>query len=564
MRITLVGLNARYTHSCLALFYVRNELLRRNAFGDVRIRQFTINDSYYELLLQLSAASSDYYFFSASIWNDELISKLAADLLSILPNCRCVVGGPQAEVVRGRCPSSRLASVSGEIETVEPEFYLDLQHRELKPVYSCGGGLKDFSSPYLPADFAMHLQNRHIYFETSRGCPFSCSYCLSAAKKGVFHKSLEQVQNELADILKWNPAVVRFVDRTFNDDVGRALAIWEFLAEFDVDTVFHFEMSPDRISEGMFAFLEELPAGRFQFEMGIQSTNGATLEAIRRPMDVAAAAANIRRLRARENMHLHVDLILGLPCETESSYIDSFRDVFAMEPHYIQMGLLKMLPNTPLRAKAADYGYCYSSSAPYPVLANSWLDHSQMSRLYWFGECVERFVNNRYFVSLWEYLRGRGEDMGDFFQDLLQLCHQNSFFQRAPTQEYLCRILTESAKSRRDGAFILEILRYDWLRCGHRFLPVFLDVGDCHSSKTIRSTLFSSDKEGLVSDTCGGERAYCLKKGFFSEFSPELLEFKGYPATAGRNFLCFVPAREKGLFRFTRVRLFSLAETGRR
>ncbi len=566
MRITLVGLNARYTHSCLALFYVRNELLRRNALWDVQIRQFTINDPYYELLLQLTSSASDYYFFSASIWNDELVSKLVTDLLSIMPTCRCVVGGPQAEIVRGRSAGSRMASVTGEIESVDPLFYQDIEDKTLKPTYTTStgsGGLKDFSSPYRPSDYALHLRNRHIYYETSRGCPFSCSYCLSAAKKGVFHKSLDTVRQELGDILAWKPAVVRFVDRTFNDDLGRALAIWEFLAGRDVDTVFHFEMSPDRINEEMFAFLQGLPVGKFQFEMGVQSTHAATLAAIRRPMDVQAATENIRRLRALENIHLHVDLILGLPCETESSFLDSFRHVFAMEPHYIQMGLLKILPHTPLCASAADYGYCYSAAAPYPVLANSWLDHSDMSRLYWFCECVERFVNNRYFVSVWQYLRGKNEDMGEFFLGLLQFCLQQSFFQRAPTQEYLCRLLAAWTTPRTDGLFILEALRYDWLRCGHRYLPAFFGVGEEQSSKTLRSLIFSCEKKGLVNDTCNDERAYCMKKGFFCEFSREFLNFRGYPAAGDRNFLCFVPAREEGLYRFVKTELFSLAEPGR-
>ncbi|HKJ65191.1 MAG TPA: DUF4080 domain-containing protein [Desulfopila sp.] len=563
MRITLVGLNARYTHSCLALFYVRNELLQRNALWDVRIQQFTINDSYYELLLQLTVSASDYYFFSASIWNDELVTKLVTDLLAVMPSSRCVVGGPQAEVVGERYTGSRMATVTGDIESVEPQFYQDLMARQLKPVYVGCGGLKDFSSPYHSSDYTLHLQNRQIYYETSRGCPFSCSYCLSAAGKGVFHKSLDMVRRELGDILEWNPAVVRFVDRTFNDDQGRAVAIWDFLVDSDVDTVFHFEMSPDRISEEMFAFLHDLPVGKFQFEMGIQSTHAPTLAAIRRPVDLKAEAENIRRLRALGNIHLHVDLILGLPFETESSFIGSFRHVFAMEPHYIQMGLLKILPNTPICAAAADFGYNYSSTAPYPVLANSWLDHSDMSRLYWFGECVERFVNNRYFVSLWDYLRGQGGDIGEFFQGLLQICMQQDFFQRAPTQEYLCRLMSEWTQARTDAAFIQEILRYDWLRCGHRYLPAFLDVGQEKSSKTLRSLVFNCEKKGLVKDTCRGERAYCMKKGFFCEFSCEFLSFRGYPVAGDRNFLCFVPAREEGLFRFVKTELFSLEKSGK-
>ncbi len=562
MKYALIGLNARYTHSCLALFYVRHELERYSRDSTIAIRQFTINDPYYELLLQLSTLQADYYFFSAAIWNSDLIVRLIDDLLRIDAPLCCVVGGPQAEIVGKAVGRRRLAVVSGAIERIDLEFYHDLGRKSLKEKYAATRQGRDFPFPYVDADFHDHLQNRHIYYETSRGCPFSCTYCLSSAQQGVYQKDIATIKEELSRILRWNPAVVRFVDRTFNADKEKTVAIWRFLAEQHCETTFHFEMSPDRFSEDMLVLLEQLPPGRFQFEIGIQSSNRETLAAIRREVDLQEAHRTIRRLSRMGNIHLHVDLILGLPFETESTFLSSFRDVFAMEPHYIQMGLLKILPHTHICHFADDYGYRYSSSPPYSVLANTWLDHRSMREMYWFCECVEKFLNTRYFVSLWWYFRKIDIDIGGFFQDLVEVCNRNSFFRRAPTQDLLCAMILGCVEKRHDRKLILELLRYDWLRCGHRFLAERLTYASEESSASIKKKLFRRlqqvDAVGSVNDA---EKLFFLKKGFFVEFSRQCLEELGYQVSSGRLFLGFVPEKEAGLHRFCRVALFPLAVT---
>ncbi len=334
MRIKLVGVNARYTHSCLALFYIRNELEKYLPEARVEILQFTINDPYYENLLTMSEGDPDAIFFSTAIWNSERVEPLIRDLGRSLSDCLLVVGGPQAEVIGTRLEEGSCSRVIGEIEGVGEAFYRDLWKKELRAVYTSRqedsereGG---FSNPYRDGDFKNHLKNRYIYYESSRGCPFSCTYCLSAKDRRNYHKPLEQVKKELHHILSHQPKVVRFVDRTFNDKPQRALAIWKFLYEQKSTTLFHFEISPDRFTEEMFALLEKIPLGLFQFEIGIQSTHGETLKAIRRSIDPVMAHDTIVRLAAPANIHLHVDLILGLPHETASSFRDSFRHVYAM------------------------------------------------------------------------------------------------------------------------------------------------------------------------------------------------------------------------------------------
>ncbi len=404
------------------------------------------------------------------------------------------------------------------------------------------------------AIFMDHLRNRHIYYESSRGCPFSCSYCLSAAEKGVYHKEMAVVEEELRQILRHRPKVVRFIDRTFNDRPDRALAIWRFLAAEGGDTLFHFEMAPDRFTEEMFIFLPTLPPGRFQFELGIQSTNPATLRAVNRRVDPSRRGSTVARLAAMGNIHLHVDLILGLPFETKETFAESFRAVFAMGAHYIQMGLLKILPNTPICSDSEEFAYRRCNEPPYAVLANRWMDHPSLGELYWFSEAVEKFVNNRYFVTLWRYLRRRRENGFVFFQRLLVLCHERGFFQLAATQELMCILLMQLAAERDDGKLIIELLRYDWLRCGFRFLPDCLQKTPfLEQPEVTRSTLYQRLPEELPGVYSRANRNHFFRKSYFLPVSPEALSEIGLTTEIGSPCLCILAEKESGLFGFNKT-----------
>lgn len=559
-QIKIVGLNARFTHSCLALFYVRNELAENCPEMAAELYQFTINDNYYEMVIRLSAGNPRYIFFSAAIWNSSLVERLTRDLRICLPQCRVVIGGPQASVLGDRLGADNCTVVIGEIEAVGRKFYTDLTEGSLQPRYT-GSFFKmagrSFAYPYRESDFHSHLRNRHIYYESSRGCPFSCSYCLSAAEKGIYHKNLAVVEEELGDILRHRPKVVRFIDRTFNDRPDRALAIWQFLAIEGGDTLFHFEMAPDRFTEEMFAFLATVQPGRFQFELGIQSTNPSTLEAVKRRVDPLEAHRTVSRLAGFDTIHLHVDLILGLPHETRTSFANSFRDVFAMGAHYIQMGLLKILPDTPICHGAGEDGYQHSSEPPYAVFASKWLDHATLCELYWFSECVEKFFNNRYFVSLWRYLRSRQEDSFAFFEQLLGLCHGRGFFQLAATQELMCSLLVALIDGRDDRKLITELLRYDWLRCGFRFLPDCLKVEEAmEQPESIRSALYQSLPEELAGVYGRANRNQFFRKSFFTGISPETLIRIGLAGSSAEPILCVLAERDDSLFGFNKVVVF--------
>ena len=555
--VKLVGINGRYIHSCLALFYLRNELEKYCPDWTIDLLQLTINDNYFESLLRMSAGKPKYIFFSAAIWNSELVEKYTRDLAICLPDCRVVIGGPQASVLCKKLETSDCSVVLGAIEAVDQQFYRDLENDTLKTRYEAHFFKKSnrgFDAPYRAADFDTHLTNRHIYYESSRGCFFGCSYCQSAVEKGVYHKPLDMVKREIRDIIVHQPKIVRFIDRTFNDLPERALLIWEFLLKEGGDTLFHFEMAPDRFTEEMFDFLKQVGSGKFQFEIGIQSTNSATLEAVNRPVDPEIVHNTVQKLAGLGTIHLHVDLILGLPYETANTFAKSFEDVFFMGANYIQMGLLKILPETPLCYSAIDYEYTHSLIPPYSVLETHWMDYETIQDLYWFSECVEKFMNNRYFVLLWDYLRRAGEDIYSFFRTLLDHCLENRFFSYAATHELMSEKLIEIVKNRPDKDFIKELLRVDWLRCNHRFLLPCLMPEDCfeqpQDTKNNLVKILPQELEGVFSKK---SRSRFFRKSYFLRISKKASEEIGLHVENDQPILCFLSDRDDTLHSYSKM-----------
>lgn len=479
----LVSINCRFSHSCLAQFYLRNALQENLKGATVLLSQCTINDPYYKTLLEITSQNADVIFISVYIWNHTLVKRLIVDVTASMPAVSVVLGGPQAGSL-GRLPG-RCTVVQGEIEGISEKFYADLEQNTLQLRYQASAG-KKFPSPYTKADYKGPLKNRQLYYESSRGCPFFCSYCLSSLSRGVRHKPLDLVYQEIDEIIASGPMIIKFVDRTFNDNPERALAIWQYLQHHKEVVKCHFEIAPDRFTEEMFTFLSTVDCDHFQFEIGIQSFHGKTLEAVNRQMDRVTTEKNIQRLAEYDTIHLHVDLILGLPYESRQTFRDSFCRVFACRPHYIQLGLLKVLPNTEMAARATEYGLVFCAEPPYEILATRWLDHDEIRDLYEFCECVESFYNNRFFRSLWQYLADSTESPFDFFYKLLQVCREHDFFHRAATHPFMARILWTFCTNRPDHTITCDLLAYDWLRCGHRKLPDYMHA---EHQKEIRNEL---------------------------------------------------------------------------
>ncbi len=472
LRLSLIAANARFVHAAPALFYLRNALERRVPESLITLRQFTINDPYYETLLAVLADEPDLVLVSAYVWNDALLRRLLPDLKQVRPELLLVAGGPQAPHLR-LPPEVALTVVRGPVEGLGPEFYAELAAGSLRPDYQAEAAAP-FAMPYREADFAGELQNRQLYYESSRGCPFACSYCLSAAQAGVGYLPLEQVEEELARLLAHQPRIIRFVDRTFNSPPQRALILWRWLAARPEPTRFHFEIAPDLFSAEQLDFLATVPRGRFQFEIGLQSFNPEALAAVNRRPDLGRARENIRRLTAAANIHLHLDLILGLPFDGPAQYLTSLNEILALKPHHLQLGLLKVLPDTPLARQQREFGLICCREPPYPILATRWLSQPELAELFHLGEVIEAFYNPRYFRTTLARLLERQPEPVVFFADLAEVCRRRRFFARAKTHELLSELLSECCRPRPEGELLVELLRFDWLACAHRRLPEHL------------------------------------------------------------------------------------------
>jgi len=542
MQISLITLNARYSHSCPALFQVRRVLARALPESRLILRQFTINDPYYQTLVRITGDQPEVLCFSVYIWNADYTLRLVADLRRILPEAPIILGGPEATFMALAGLPAGCTVVRGEVEGLGADFFRDLDAGKLKAEYLADSAPL-FAMPYLEGDFAAHLQHRNIYYESSRGCPFSCSYCLSSVGQGVRYRELAEVERELAIILAHGPKIIRFVDRTFNALPERALAIWRFLLAQPGETAFHFEIAPELFSEEMLIFLTQVPQGRFQFEIGLQSTNPATLEAVNRRLDLVRVRENIGRLVACGNIHLHLDLILGLPCESEATFRVSLNEAFAMAPHHLQMGLLKVLPGTPLSRATAEFGLISSSAPPYPVLATRALAHADLRRLFWLGECLEAFNNNRFFCNTLTYIRKKGEEPFAFFASLLAVCQAADFFAYAKTQELMVRMLFALATTRSDRKLFCELLAFDWLVSGQRILP---DCLAAEPHKEIRDHLWRRLPEELPPHYTRLSRNEFFKRGIFARFSGVLLKTVGLAEgeALSSGYVCFLPEQE--------------------
>ena len=534
MKITLVAVNGRFTHSCLALYYLRQRLRISMPDCRVNINQYALNDPYYETLLRIVADEPDAIMFSAYIWSSDRILRLLHDLARMLPGTPLVVGGPQAAWLADFLPPG-CAVVEGEVEGLAEDFFADLAVGRMAPRYKADKG-RWFSMPYLDEDFSSTLMNRQIYYESTRGCPFACSYCLSSTSAGVVYKELQEVQEEITRLMVHQPPVVRFVDRTFNARADRTLALWRFLAKLPGETCFHFEIAPELFTDEMLTFLSTVPVGRFQFEIGLQSTNPETLNAINRTADPERIGSNFKRILANDNIHLHLDLILGLPFETKATFVRSFNAAFALEPHYIQMGLLKILPGTPLAGRCEEFGILASRQPPYEILSSRWLRMEEVAELYWFGECVEAFFNNRYFRTFFSRIRRIEPDPFVFFSNLMECCREHQFFEQAKTQKLMNRILCEFVVDRPDQALLRELLRYDWFRSGHRVLPEELAELDLAE---IRDRYYHSMPEEYLPLYDRRGRNNFFRKTVFLQCSGEMLKEVGLSDDCLDGVICF-------------------------
>ncbi len=426
MKIVLFALCGSYSHTALSIRCLRPSLVK--AGFDVVLLEGNLRDRSSYLLHSLYSQRADVYGFSCYIWNiDEMLS-LAKNLHSLLPECKIVFGGPEVSYDAERFTELDFVDsvVCGAGECVFPEICRSIA--EGKPIEKLYKAEKAALTDGILYDERELIGKGKsiLYYESSRGCPFSCAYCLSSAERGVSAKSAEQTLTELLDF-EWlgdDFKIIKFIDRTFNFDIARANAIWRALLDGKYTKKYHFEVCASLLNEESFDIFSKMPDGKIQFEIGLQSTNEKTLLEIARHLDVAKTLENCRRIKNMENIHLHLDLIAGLPYEDMDTFRCSF-DAAYPACHKLQLGFLKLLHGTSLRNDAEKYGYKYLSGAPYTVLCNDYISYEEMHTLEKISYLLERYHESGNFDKCLGFVLGKVNSPFDFYMGLSRFIEEN-------------------------------------------------------------------------------------------------------------------------------------------
>ena len=434
MKILLCAVNAKYIHSNLAVYSIR---ANAGEYRDqMELGEYTINQYVEEILQDIYKKKPDLIAFSCYIWNIRHIRELVRELRKVLPEVPIWLGGPEASydaegllknypevtgvlVGEGEESFYQLCKFyNGKLESLD-EVNGIAYRKEEKIVVKPYAFVKDLSSLKFAYEDFQDFEHKIIYYESSRGCPFSCSYCLSSIDKSVRFRSLEQVKKELQIFIDAKVPQVKFVDRTFNCKVSHAMAIWQYIYEHDNGiTNFHFEVAADLITEEELALFAKMRKGLIQLEIGVQSTNEDTICEIRRKMDFDKVAELVTRIKKMGNIHQHLDLIAGLPNEGYESFGKSFDDVFDLQPEQLQLGFLKVLKGSYMYENREAYGLVYRSEPPYEVLSTNWVSYEEMIRLKGIEQMVELYYNSHQYDKTLEAVLQEEKSAFGFFESL--------------------------------------------------------------------------------------------------------------------------------------------------
>ena len=421
MKILLVACNAKYIHSNLAVYDL--QAYASDYADHIVLKEYTINQQKDDIMRDIYLEHPDVVCVSCYIWNLSFVKELMADLIKILPGADFWAGGPEVsyDAEKFLTENSEFKGVMvGEGEETFKElagYYVEKNPQNLKDmtgicyrdgdqiIHNGWRQIMDLSSiPFIYKDLS-EFKNRIIYYESSRGCPFSCSYCLSSIDKKLRFRDTETVKKELQFFIDNKVPQVKFVDRTFNCKHDHAMAIWKYINEHDNGvTNFHFEISADLLREEELQEMSTMRPGLIQLEIGVQSTNPDTIKAIHRTMDFEKLKGIVDRIHSFGNIHQHLDLIAGLPYEDYDIFRHSFNDVYALKPQQLQLGFLKVLKGSHMMEMCREYGIVYKTQEPYEVLSTKWLDYDHVLKLKTVENMVEVYYNSGQFQNTLEYL----------------------------------------------------------------------------------------------------------------------------------------------------------------
>ena len=567
MKMLLTTLHARYIHASLAL-----PALAAACGGlpdtEIVIREYTINEPLDVILRRIVAEDADLVAFSCYIWNITQTLSLVADLRQVQPDVCIVLGGPEVSsgafelltdnraldcviIGEGEATFRSLAAALQETKgrkdfprvmaTVDGIVYRHGDDLVARPRAEATADLDQLSSPF--AAGLVDLQKPLVYYESSRGCPFSCAYCMSSLEQGVRVWSLPRVRDDLDILLASGVKTIKFVDRTFNFDAGRANAIWAYLLEHNRSSVCHFEIAADLLTDENFQLLRTVPDGVFRFEIGVQSAGADTLERVGRKSDLSRLAANVRRLREETGVTVHLDLVAGLPGEDFHGFLASLDCLLSLGPHHIQVEPLKVLKGTAMRRIAAEEGYAYSGTPPYKILRTPCLSYGDIGRIETIARLLDLYYNSGRFVTSLEEIGRQVEPVAfwDRFAALPAWDESSSHRPLADQFELLWQMtgLLLSGDGREQ---VRDALCYDYCRTGYPSgeLPTFFN-GDGRPGALSAASGGALRMARLMVGECEGK-----VRGFSRLFSRNYAA-AGWPEGPVELVFGYLSAPERGL-----------------
>ncbi|MFZ7121537.1 MAG: B12-binding domain-containing radical SAM protein [Eubacteriaceae bacterium] len=493
MKIVLTSLNSKFIHTNLALRYLKANLSIEKVH--VQLTEYTINDTLDSILGDLYTYNGDIYAFSCYIWNIEETLKVVNNLKAVLPNCLIILGGPEATFNANEILNNTNADIivkgEGEITFYElikkiysNTHYIDLDgivfkddnnnivnNKDRRPL----DNLDNLVFPYIYDDMSSY-KNQILYYEGSRGCPFKCSYCLSSIDRKVRNFSLKRIKEDLSILLQNKVKQVKFVDRTFNSNIKRAKEIVDFIIRNNNNiTNFHFEIAGDLLDDEIIKMLNNAPTGLFQLEIGVQSVNKKTLCSINRTTNIDKIESNLSKLN--KSIHIHLDLIAGLPFEDYNSFKKSFNRVYNMDSHMLQLGFLKLLKGSPIEKEKSKFSYRFNQFPPYEIFSNDFIDYNELLHLKKIEYLIDKYYNSGGFQNTIRYILATYYKAPyEFYDEFSNFWIKNDLYKTSHNKDKIYKILIDFLYSKSvDIKIINNFIKYDYLLFNKWPLPSFLN-----------------------------------------------------------------------------------------
>ena len=476
MKIFLTAINAKYIHSNLAVYSLR--AYAKDYQDQIVIGEYTINNRVDYILEQIYKAKPDVLCFSCYIWNMDYVEELITEYHKLCPEVPIWVGGPEVSyevetffaehpqvtgvmIGEGERTFEQLCRYyvnhAGSLEEIRGIAFRDQDSG--KTVFTPAQEPMNMSDIPFCYDHIENFENRIIYYESSRGCPFNCSYCLSSIDKKLRFRDIELVKKELAFFIEKKVPQVKFVDRTFNCRHDHAMEIWRFVKEHDNGiTNFHFEISADLLNEEELALIHDMRPGLIQLEIGVQSTNEITIREIHRTMKLELLKDIVRKIQGGENIHEHLDLIAGLPYEDYATFAKSFDEIYALKPNQLQLGFLKVLKGSYMYEHAAEYETVYHAKTPYEVMKTKWLSFDDVLKIKQVEEMLEVYYNSGQFEITMKVMEPLFESAFAMFQEFGAFYEEKGYFGMSHSRIRRAEILLEFMRERKSEDTVLLML----------------------------------------------------------------------------------------------------------